>query len=194
MPKARNALALWFPAAAVVIVSAVSLYVVAQHIQRTTANDPQYELARDAAADLILGEEPALVVTGVPVDITQSLAPFTVIYDTEGDVLATNATGVEEDFLTPPLEMLNEARSDGINEVTWQPRKDLRYASVIQHWRGELGEGTVLVARSLELVEKRATQTLSLAFVALVIGLIIAALGALAGAWVLEQRWRDQIA
>lgn len=129
------------------------VYVVVQQDLRTGANDPQQQLAEDAAAKLNAGAAPASLVTGAKVDLAASLAPFLVIYDPAGSVLATNG---QLDGAPPliPKGVLDDARANGVDAVTWQPRSGVRMATVTVPWTG----GSVMAGRSLRLVEERESQ------------------------------------
>jgi hypothetical protein len=69
---------------------AVSLAFVVQQELRSGANDPQEQLGADRAAQLNAGAAAGSLVTGPTVDLATSLAPFIVVYDAAGKVLATN--------------------------------------------------------------------------------------------------------
>jgi hypothetical protein len=129
------------------------VFVAVQQDLRTGANDPQQQIAEDAAARLNAGTDPSALVTGTNVDLATSLAPFLVVYDTNGSVLAT--TG-KLDGGPPmiPKGVLDAARTNGSDAVTWQPRSGIRIASVTLPWAG----GSVMVGRSLRVVEQRESQ------------------------------------
>jgi hypothetical protein len=151
MSPARRAVLLFVPLVVAVSACFGIVYLVGQQGLRTAANDPQVQLAEDAAAALSGGTLPASVVpAGPPVDIAKSLAPFIVVYDTDGAVLATNG---QLDGAAPvlPRGVLDSARSSGRDIVTWQPRSGVRVATVTIPWTG----GTVTAGRSLRLVEER---------------------------------------
>jgi hypothetical protein len=95
------------------------------------------------------------------VDVARSLAPFVVVFDVAGNVLATDGQLDGHDPV-PPLGVLDHARQDPPNAVTWQPRESVRIASVTVPWR----LGTVLAGRSLREVELREDRALFLAAVA----------------------------
>jgi hypothetical protein len=147
----RRAVLMFIPLAVVITALCGLAYLIGQQGQRTGANDPQVELAEDAAARLDAGETAAAVVgTGPPVDLARSLAPFIVVYDPAGTSLATDG---QLDGAPPavPKGVLDAARARGVNTVTWQPRAGVRIATVTVPWKG----GTVTAGRSLRLVEER---------------------------------------
>lgn len=70
-----------------------------------------------------------------------------------------------------PRGVLDDARRNGEDAVTWQPAEGLRFAIVAQPQRG----GDVVVAgQSLQRTELRASQTLIVIVLALIGGLVVA--------------------
>lgn len=149
--RRRIAILVFLPLAILATALAGLVYIVAQQDGRSQANEPQVQLAEDAAARLDAGGRPQDQVGAVPVDIARSLAPFVVVYGTTGNILAT---GGQLDGQPPvvPAGVLAGARATGRDAVTWQPRPGVRVATVSVPWSG----GTVLAGRSLRLVEDRA--------------------------------------
>src|SRR3954447_16288209 len=83
-------IALFLPSAVLATALCGLVYVVVQQDLRTGANDPQQELAEDAAVHLDGGAAPSSVVGRATIDIARSLAPFIVVYDATGTVLASD--------------------------------------------------------------------------------------------------------
>ena len=177
----RRALLLFVPLAVVITALCGLAYLIGQQGQRTGANDPQVQIAEDAAARLDAGEQPTAVVgTGTPVDVARSLAPFIVVYDPAGSALATDG---QLDGAAPsvPKGVLDAARAKGVNAVTWQPRAGVRVATVTVPWKG----GTVTAGRSLRLVEERVddlTRLVGLAWI-VTLGATLAACVAVSFLW-----------
>ena len=176
----RRALAIFLPVGVLATLCCGLVYTAAQQDLRMAANDPQVQLAEDAARALDAGAQPATLVGASKVDVATSLAPFVVIYDRSGSVLAASGRldGHDPD---PPLGVLDAARADSPNRVTWQPRAGVRIASVTVRWTG----GTVLAGRSLREIERQTDNIRTLvaaAWFLMVVALIIAALVA---AWLL---------
>ena len=149
-----------------------------QHVQRSYANDPQIQLAESAAAALNAGAMPAEVIGPGTVDVGINLAPFVVVYDTSGNVLATSGQLDGHDPV-PPKGVLESAQQSGEDIVTWQPRTGVRVAAVAVPWQG----GTVMAGRSLRLVEQREDDSLPLAGAAVVVMLFGVAAASLLAAW-----------
>ena len=149
--RLRLAILVFLPLAVVATGLAGLVYLVAQQDGRWLANEPQVQLAEDAAARLDAGGTPGDQVGPASVDIARSLAPFVVVYGTAGTILATDGT-LDGQPPAVPAGVLTSARVTGRDAVTWQPRPGVRIATVTVAWNG----GTVLAGRSLRLVEEHA--------------------------------------
>ena len=131
------------------------VYASVQQSLRESANDPQIQMAEDAANDLKNGQAPAGVVgRGNIIDISESLSPFLIIYDSTGLPLESPAK-LDDTVPVPPKGVFQYALKHGQDSVTWHPERDVRIASVIQSYRSESTSGFVLAGRSLREVEKR---------------------------------------
>lgn len=148
-PFLRRTLAFLVPCVAVVTFASLLIAVAAQQVVRQGANDPQQQLAEDAAARLNAGEAPDAVVPVGSVDLATSLAPFVAVYRADRTVAASNAL-LDAAVPVPPPGVLETARSAGIDRVTWQPRSGVRIALVAIGWK----DGTVVAGRSLRRVEE----------------------------------------
>ena len=169
----KRALAFFLPVAVLATLACGLVYLEVQQDQRSGANDPQYQLAQDAAVRLEAGAGPSGVVdTGVAVDPSTSLAPFVIVFDAGHSVLAANAT-LDGGVPVPPAGVLDAARKGSPNAITWQPRAGVRIATVTVAWLG----GFVLAGRSLARVEEQERNAELLAGAAWIF-----ALGALAAA------------
>jgi hypothetical protein len=179
----RRALAFFLPAAVVLTVACGLIFVGLQQTERMGANDPQQQLAEDAARALDGGAAPTTLVSGSKIDIAVSLAPFVAIYDPSGAILATDGT-LDGAAPRPPTGVLDTARSAGIDKVTWQPRVGVRTAVVAVPWRG----GTVLAGRSLRIVEERVGQLQVLAAVAWLVGVVLVGLASAVASAIVARR------
>jgi hypothetical protein len=90
--RLRLAILVFLPLAVLATGLAGLVYLVAQQDGRWLANEPQVQLAEDAAARLDAGGTPRDQVGPAPVDIARSLAPFVVVYGAAGTILATDGT------------------------------------------------------------------------------------------------------
>jgi len=181
--RLRRTLAIFLPVAVLATLCCGLVYTAVQQDLRMAANDPQLQLAEDAARALDAGAQPAGLVGAANVDIASSLAPFVVISDTSGAILATDGRLDGHDPV-PPLGVLDAARADPPNKVTWQPRAGVRVASVTVPWKG----GTVLAGRSLREVERQENDILVIAAAAWLVMMIALAAAALVASWLWPSR------
>lgn len=169
-----------------------------QQVLRQTANDPQIQIAEDTAAILSTGKNPIDVVSKESVDVNSSLAPFVMVFDNNGKLLASNANiknaaseppkGVfqfDRDYFNSDLVGLKKKISgeDSSTEkiFTWQPAQGIRLASVLVKYDG----GIVLSGRSLRETEYRTHKLFQMAFLAWAIGI-----GAISAAFFLTLRFK----
>jgi hypothetical protein len=144
------------PVAALLLVTIVLGFslVSGRQILRQGANDPQVQMATDAAAALGRGASaPAIVSSGAQIDITESLSPFIMIFNSKGAVL--QSSGVIKN--TPPVlprGIFSYLQKHGERRFTWTPAHGVRIAAIAIAVKGH-GDGFVLVGRSLKEVKKR---------------------------------------
>ena len=176
----RRAIAIFLPAAVLATLTCGLVYAEVQQALRSGANDPQYQMAEDTASRLDSGTKAAdLMDTAQTVDAATSLAPFMIIFDSAGRVLASDVT-LDGAQPVPPGGVLSAAKPGSPNAVTWQPREGVRIASVTVAWSG----GTVLVGRSLQRVEEQEWNAELIAGAAWLVALVALAIAAIASAWV----------
>ncbi len=148
----RAAVLHWLPTAVALVAVCGLIYVTGQQLYRRSADDPQIQMAGDAARELENGT-PDEIIPAEKVEISQSLAPYLIVFDVNGNPVASNARlhGQIPAFVTGALRA---ARQKGENRITWQPEAGVRSAVVIVPVAG--GEkGFVLAGRSLREAESR---------------------------------------
>ena len=143
----------WLPLAVAITFISVMIYIVAQQVYRHSANDPQIQMAEDAANALSNGQPPADLQGGEKVDMTRSLAPYLIIFDETGKPLES---GVELDGQTPipPAGVFDFTKLNKQDRITWQPRSGIRHAAIVVYFSGKQS-GFVLAGRSMREAEKR---------------------------------------
>jgi len=151
MDKYTNIFKNWFPYAVMVTLLCGIIYIVAQQIYRLSANDPQYQMAQDAAYYLNDGADPKLLISPFQVELTQNQGPYLIIYNNAGDVVATNAK-LNNASPKLPYGVLENALKNGPQTLTWQPLAGVRMATVtIASNKGYI----VAAGRSLKKTEER---------------------------------------
>ncbi len=149
----KNVLRIWMPLGLVTTGVCLLAYLLAQQALRQGANDPQIQIAEDAAAAIAAGKSVGDVVASGRIDAGRSLAPFVIVLDDGGSVLGSSAT-LRDRVPVPPRGVLERAREEGEHRVTWQPEPGVRLAAVIVRVDGGK-PGFVVAARSLKEVEAR---------------------------------------
>lgn len=166
--KLHPSFRIWLAIATASTILAGLVYVAVQQDLRQSANDPQIQLANDAASALNSGKNAAEVLTGDQIDAASSLAPFLILYDESGRAV-TGSGQINGQLPAPPTGVFSYSKAHGADRLTWQPDTNIRLAAVVVPYQN----GYVLSARSLREVENREAQTELLVF--------ICWLGALAG-------------
>ena len=157
----------WLPLAIITAGLCGLVYITMQQSLRIGANDPQIQIAEDNARALNAGVSIESLVPTTKVEIADSLAPFLLVFDDSGKVLASSAT-LHGSVPAYPVGVLDNVRQTGEERVTWQPETGVRMATVVTMYNN----GFVMAGRSLREVEKRIDQ------VGLISGLALAAIWA----------------
>jgi hypothetical protein len=170
MPLTRRILLRWLQLAGAATACCLLLAVITQQLWREDANDPQLELAREAARRLAAGAGPAEAVAPLgPVDFAHSLAPFLMVLDDRGAILASSGR-LNGALRTVPPGVLDAVRRSGEERVSWQPEAGARLATVVVRARA----GFVVAGRSLLESERRTAhlhQLLLVGWIGILVGL-----------------------
>lgn len=172
-----DAILRWIPIAVTLGVVALLVYGAVQQDLRQSANDPQIQIAENAAVALAAGQTSESVLPAERVDLGSNLAPFVIVYDQYGAVRASSATlsGVVPAL---PAGVLGDVAKHGENRITWQPSPHVRVAAVIVPYSGSQ-PGFVLAGRSLRLIEEREDDLLAVVGAGLAAGLAVTLLSVL---------------
>jgi hypothetical protein len=119
-------------------------------------------MAEDAANALNAGASVDAIVPAAKVELATSLAPFIIVFDDSGNLMASSTT-LHGSVPLYPSGVLDYTRQNGEDRVTWQPENGVRMATVIVKY----DKGFVLAGRSLREVEKRESQMEQLSRLAL---------------------------
>ncbi len=132
--------------------------VISHQVLRLSANDPQTQLAEDAAQRLNSGEDAAHVIPDRKVDMAASLAPFVIVCDNAGRPLASSGS-LDGITRTPPPGVFEFVRSHREEVLSWQPRPGVRIASVVVR----TSKGFVIAGRNMREMESRKDRVTDLA-------------------------------
>lgn len=142
----------WFAYAAAITLVCGVIYITVQQSYRMPANDPQLQMAGDAADAISKGADPKLLVGSAQVEISKSLSPYLIIYDSSGKQIAGNATLNGAD-LKIPQGVIDYVNKNGKDAATWAPEPGVRQAMVGVRSNGK--NYIVFSGRSLRIVEER---------------------------------------
>lgn len=144
---------------------ALALYAIPQQVLRLGADDPQIAMADDLVAKLEQGIVPAEAVPAASVDMARSLSPFVIVYDDQGNPLASQAK-LDGQTPVPPKGVFDYVRQHGEERLSWQPirgrERGVRIATVMQRVNGA-HPGFVLSGRNMREVETRIGQVQQMA-------------------------------
>lgn len=152
------------------------IYIGGQQILRQGANDPQIQIAEDAANNLQSGLAPLDVIPKDTVNIDKSLAPFLIIFDNQKNPVLSSAA-FNGNIPIPPEGVFNYTQKFGEERLTWAPREDIRIAAVIKYYEGNGNSGFALAGRSLREIEQRENYLLILVFIGWASTVILTILG-----------------
>lgn len=174
MPLVTRILLRALPFAFLATALSALVYLAVQQAGRHLANDPQIQMARDAAAALAAGQPIPAVVPAQLVDFGQSLAPFVAVLDDAGTAVASSGR-LRGQPPVLPAGVLEHVRQSGEEQVTWQPEPGVRIATVVVR-RAGAPPGFVVAGRSLAETESRIEQIQTivlLGWIATIVGLLV---------------------
>lgn len=146
----------WLPFSVAITLLCGLIYAAVQQDIRIGANDPQIQVAEDAARALAAGANPQNIVPPYQTDIATSLSPYLMLFNDQGKTVISSAV-LNGKPPTVPGGVFAYARQYGETRVTWQPQQGVRSAIVVDRIQNTSGTniGFVLVGRSLREVEIR---------------------------------------
>lgn len=144
----------WIPLAIAITLICGLVYLAVQQDMRIGANDPQIQIVEDSVAALSNGSTMQSVVPPYKIDMAKSLAPYIMVFDQNGQLVASSVTLNGQDP-TLPSGVFDYAKNHRDSRLTWQPASGVRSAVVVMKYSGAASQGFVLVGRSLREVENR---------------------------------------
>ena len=164
---------IWAPVAAAATVICLFVNLAVQQSFRTSADDPQIQLAEDTATGQMV-EPQRQPREGLPaVDIGSSLASWVAVYDDTGRPVVSSGRlhGIMPEL---PPGIFDYVREHGLDRVTWKPEAGLRIALIVVRTDGA-NPHFVASGRSLRETERR-IDSLNLISLLGWVGALIAAL------------------
>ena len=124
MPRFLQLLKIWLPLAFASACIVLLITIGFQQTYRANANDPQIQMAEDAATLLTAGHGPETVIPTNQIDFGKSIAPFLITTDEDGNVLASSGS-LDGALIIPPKGTLDATKAnkgkggiDGENRFT----------------------------------------------------------------------------
>ena len=158
-----------------VIVTILSglIYTTVQQSYRSGANDPQLQLAKDIAYAVKNDRSIDNLLPKDTIEISESLSPFVVLYDNNGEPIQSTGT-LDGQFPKMPKGVFDFAKKNKEDVLSWQPRKGVRMAMVVESVQSS-NIGFVAAGRSLQEVEKRESNLTSMVLIGwlVCIGIIV---------------------
>ncbi len=148
---------IWIPIAIAITLLCFLVYATVQQNFRQSANDPQIAIAEDSAIALKNGAPAQALIPPQEVDLSQSLTPFLIIYNSNAKPI-TSSGKLDGETPVPPQGVFEFAKIFGENRFTWEPKPNVRIAAVMVYYQNGDNPGFVLAGRSLREVEKRESQ------------------------------------
>lgn len=150
----------WIPFAWTITLLCGLLYLCIYQVMRVEADQAQIELAQDIATSLYKNETPKATISGT-VDIEKSVAPFIVLYNSNGSPV--DGTGKLDDHLPSlPEDIFKKTQTHTERRFTWEPRGNTRVATVVRYYQNEKHAGFVLAGKNLRETEHAAGSLLVL--------------------------------
>ncbi len=144
-----------------------TMYVLVQQQGRMLANDTPTLLATQVAKQLDAGLGLASVNMGAT-DLANNPVPFVIVYDKQGKAVGGSGY-LDKKLAVAPKSMLQHAKTNRNNIVTWQPKAGVRIASVTVAAK----DYYVLGGQSLKSTEDHATQLLKLTALGYTVSLVL---------------------
>ncbi len=174
MKSLRRAFISWIPLAIAIVGICGLIYLAVQQDDRQSLNDPQIQMAEDAAQAIANGGSVSTVVPSAAFDIGQSLAPYIIVYDESGHAVAYSGT-LDGAVPVPPAGVFAYAQEHGSDRLTWEPKAGVRTAIDVERIPGN--EGFVLVGRNMREVESRESaleETVAVGMIAILLATFVA--------------------
>ncbi len=133
----------WIPLGIAITLICGLIYVTVQQNYRQSLDDPQIQMAEDAAAEIEQGSSPASVVPKQEVNMAASLAPWLAVYTASGTPIASSATLNGAEPIMPQgvfdistwhkyaADLFPVTVPSNEDRFTWQPQSNVRQAVVL---------------------------------------------------------------
>jgi hypothetical protein len=131
----------------------VTITATAQSIIRSDSNEELYTQGVDYRTILQSGQKSNKLKDLEAVDPYESLSPIVILYDVNQNVVGSNIVKSRQ-IPKIPSGVLDTARSNNVNSLTWKPYSDLRLSTVAYKVSGNFN-GFIVVAKNQEYTNAR---------------------------------------
>ncbi len=166
---------------AVITVILLLIYAAVQQTYRRSGNDPQIQMTRDIAVSLKEQKSIEHIFPVDSVDISKSLGVFAVLYDSNSRPIKSSGF-INGKIPQLPAGVFDFVKSHGEDMITWQPQPGIRIAMVAAAVQSS-GVSFVAVGRSLNEVEVREGNLLSMVTISWLICVGIIVINMVAQIW-----------
>jgi hypothetical protein len=163
-------------AAIITTILCLLIYASVQQGYRTSANDPQIQLAAEIKNRLEQSRFIENIFPDDTIDLAKSPGVFAVLYDDDAHVIRSSASLNNENPVLPK-GVFEAVKINGEDIVTWQPQKNVRMAIVVMKVNSAQAN-YVAVGRSLRETEVREGDLLFMVFVGWIICMSIISINA----------------
>ncbi|HWP61424.1 MAG TPA: hypothetical protein VN495_02380 [Candidatus Paceibacterota bacterium] len=163
MKAIRKIILSWLPLAVAITGLCLLIHLTVQQNYRQSLNDPQIQMAEDAANQIDSGVAPGALFGGIKAtDIGASLSPWLAVFDSSGTMIVSSGSLDGQALKLPdglfdvsswrgPIVGHHLVSNSNEDIVSWQPRLDVRQAIVII----PAGKYFVVAGRNMREVENR---------------------------------------
>lgn len=160
----------WMPLAFLSTLFCGLVYITVQQNLRSSANDPQIQMAEDTAFALTSGKSTQALLPREQIDIRKSLAPYIIIFDESGKPILSSAI-LDGKIPLPPGKLFTDIHKQPHEiQFTWEQQRGIRSAAVMTSYGNNAG--FVLAGRSLREIEKRENNLVSEVFIVWIVSLL----------------------
>ncbi|HEX7405213.1 MAG TPA: hypothetical protein VF307_04740 [Candidatus Nanopelagicaceae bacterium] len=152
----KRQLLTWLLLTFLLALSILTSYFFVQQEGRSAINLPLIQSVQVVKESLASGVTAKQVLAGREIDLSINQNPFITLYSMDKKVIGSNSHYKGATLLIP-RGILDRSAREGEVRVTWQPTRELRFASVTEFVPGL---GYICVAQSLKEVENLATANL----------------------------------
>lgn len=146
----------WAPLAVVILSFFGAGYMATEYVIRSSAYDPQIQIAEDFARALASGEDVKKLVPDAQVDIANSLASFIVTYG--DDFKPTKSSGNHDAQIpTPNKSVFDSAKTNSQHSMEWEAYDNINVAIVMRRYEGAQS-GYVMVGRNIREINRRVSE------------------------------------